>query len=73
MKKKLTHEVHTVYLCFLTRLIVAAVWLIVQLLGNNTEKLRLVLITVIVGGADINQLHTQRDKSRETFIKHYWR
>lgn len=25
MKKKLTHEVHTVYLCFLTRLIVAAV------------------------------------------------
>jgi hypothetical protein len=51
----LTAGVHT-HLGFLTGLTVCAVWLVVQLLGDHTKELRLVFISVVIRGANADQL-----------------
>lgn len=44
------------HLGFLARLTGCAIWGVVQLLGNHTEELSLVFISIVVRGANADQL-----------------
>jgi len=56
---------HAAYLGFLTGLGAAAIRLVVQFLRNNTQELRLIFTTVVIGGADAYEL--EMDKLSQVF------